>query len=207
MKTLTEKQEKIFKYINDFIEDNGYPPTLREIGEHFGIVSTNGVNDHLIALEKKGYLKRDKDKSRAMEVVGLSDKSERTNIRSIPVVGSIAAGSPIVAEQNIETYLNVDQGLFSRKDSFAVKVKGTSMIGDGILDGDYAIMVSDRVPNEKDIYAVLIEDEVTLKRVRRKKDGIELVASNPEIKSMVIAPAESKNISILGKMVGLLRVN
>jgi len=206
VKNLTEKQEKILDYISKFVEDNGYPPTLREIGQHFGIASTNGVNDHLLAIEKKGYIRRGKDKSRAIDVLTLSDNSTRSNIRAIPVVGDIAAGTPITAQENIEKYLNVDQELFSKKDTFAVKIKGSSMIGDGIIDGDYAILISDRVPNQQDIYAVLIDDEVTLKRVEKNSDGLKLLPSNPDMQPILINADEGKNVSVIGKMVGLVRV-
>lgn len=206
MKNLTEKQEKILDFISTFTAENGYPPTIREIGENFGINSTNGVNDHLIALERKGYLRRGKDKSRALEVIGMSDNSPRNNIKAIPVVGNIAAGAPIVAEQNIETYLNIDQAMFGKKDTFAVRVKGTSMIGDGIIDGDYAVLVSDRVPNEKEIYAVLLDNDVTLKRVKREKDLIKLIPSNPAMQPLTVDVRDGVNVSIIGRMVGLVRI-
>lgn len=206
MKNLTEKQEKILDFISKFIVESGYPPTIREIGKNFSINSTNGVNDHLVALERKGYIRRGKDKSRAIEVIGVSDNSPRNNIKAIPVVGNIAAGAPITAQENIETYLNIDQKMFGRHDTFAVRVKGTSMIGDGIMDGDYAIMVSDRVPNNKDIYAVLLDDEVTLKRVAREKEIIKLIPSNPQMPQMMVLPGDGVNISIIGRMVGLVRI-
>src|SRR5580765_6018781 len=152
---LTERQEKILAFIKKSIQEHGYPPTIREIGEHFGIRSTNGVNDHLKALERKGYLMRGELKSRALSIIdgGKSNSSPRFakigrrelspagsgDIVEIPVVGKVAAGAPILAQENITDHVRIDSMLIgdTGKKVFALRVTGDSMIGDGILDGDY----------------------------------------------------------------------
>ena len=160
---LTERQAQALKYITDCLTDRGYPPTLREIGEHMGIKSTNGVNDHLKALERKGYLAREELKSRALRPI---DVGEAANSRpepraiardeeiEVPILGSVAAGVPILAEENISDRVVVDRhflGAVKHEDVFGLVIKGDSMIEDGIFDGDYIFVRKQRTADRKSV--------------------------------------------------------
>lgn len=210
MKVLTARQEAILDYIKQSIIDQGFPPTLREIGDFFGIKSTNGVNDHLVALEKKGYIKRNKDLSRAIEVFGFSGNQaqEDEDILTLPLLGNIAAGLPLLAEENIEDVFKIDRNLIGTGETlFALKVKGDSMLGDGILDGDYIVIEKGEHYNQQDVFAVLVDEEVTLKRVIKRPLEIELLPSNPTMKSILIKESDGKRVAVLGKMRALFRLN
>src|SRR5450432_721257 len=173
---LTERQEKILSFIKKSILEQGYPPTIREIGEFFGIRSTNGVNDHLKALERKGYLLRGELKSRALSVIdggkarstSFPKKKELSiagggDVAEIPVVGKVAAGAPILAQENITDHVRIDSMLLgdSGKRIFALRVAGDSMIGDGILDGDYIFVRKQLQAQTGEIVVAMIEDEAT----------------------------------------------
>jgi repressor LexA len=216
---LTERQEEIFQYIYEHINENHYPPTLREIADHFKLSSTNGVNDHLAALERKGYLRRCADKSRALEVLKMPQNYNQGNVskniskqnviqmsdfKEIPIVGRIAAGKPLLATENIESTLKVDSSMFRYQDLFAVKVKGDSMIEDHILNGDIVVIKKQAIASASDIVAALLNDEVTLKRFYHHGDKIELRPANVHYESIFVHPGEVE-VSILGKMVGLIR--
>jgi repressor LexA len=216
---LTERQEEIFQYIYEHINENHYPPTLREIADHFKFSSTNAVNDHLVALERKGYLRRGADKSRALEILkmpknykqGSSEKNiskknliQLSDFREIPIVGRIAAGKPLLATENIESTLKVDSSMFRYQDLFAVKVKGDSMVEDHILNGDIVVIKKQAIASASDIVAALLNDEVTLKRFYHHGDKIELRPANVHYESIFVHPGEVE-VSILGKMVGLIR--
>ena len=205
--TLTERQKEILDFLQNYIEDEGYPPTLREIGLRFGIKSTNGVNDHLQAIERKGYIKRSPDTSRGIVILGSKNIETEDNIvpfNSVPILGTIAAGAPLLAVENIEGYLKVDNTIINSEESFALRVKGESMIEDHIADGDYVIIrrQSSAAPNE--IIAAMIEDEVTLKRFFHFGDYIELRPSNSSMSPIRVERGDT-SIKILGKMVGLIR--
>ncbi len=208
MKELTSRQQAILDYIGTFTERTGYPPTLREIGENFEISSTNGVNDHLIALETKGFIKRGKDKSRAIEILKSNDNIEKfPEENKIPLVGRIAAGSPLLAAENIDDYIDISPRFFAGSGQvFSVMVKGDSMTGDGITEGDYVILRQENNFNNSDIFAVLVDDDVTLKRISKSADRIDLVSSNPDHKKISINKTDGKNMQVLGKMVGLVRL-
>ncbi|MBU0580881.1 MAG: transcriptional repressor LexA [Candidatus Margulisbacteria bacterium] len=207
MENLTEKQRKIFDYLRNYKSEYGFPPTLREIGEEFGLKSTNGVNDHLLALEKKGYIKRSPDKSRAIEIFGEDEFNETFDSSpagSIPILGAIAAGQPLLAAENIEGYLKIDKTIINADEAFALSVKGESMIEDHILDGDYVIIRRQTGAAPREIVAVLINDEVTLKRFYHHGDYIELRPSNPAMSPIKINRGDA-SVRILGKMIGLIR--
>ena len=206
---LTEKQRKIWDYLRSYLKEYGFPPTMREIGDQFGIRSTNGVNDHLLALERKGYIKRSPDKSRAIEILGEKEESyketfDSTPAGTIPILGAIAAGTPLLAVENIEGHLKIDQTIISADEAFALRVKGESMIGDHILEGDYVIIRRQQSAAPHDIIAALIDDEVTLKRFYHHGDYIELKPSNPNMQSIKVQRGNA-SVRILGKMVGLIR--
>lgn len=205
---LTDKQQKILDYLINYTSENGFPPTLREIGKDFKIKSTNGVNDHLIALERKGYIKRSPDKSRAIEILNDESAFDETfdsiPAGSVPILGAIAAGKPLLAVENIEGHLKIDQTIINANEAFALKVKGESMIEDHIMDGDYVIVKRQSGAAPREIVAVLIDEEVTLKRFYHHGSYIELRASNPAMEPIKIKRGQN-DVRILGKMIGLVR--
>jgi repressor LexA len=215
---LTERQEEILSFIKRSIVEQGYPPTIREIGEHFGIRSTNGVNDHLKALERKGYLMRGELKSRALSVVEgarmprLSRRepaAQAANDDSIevPVIGKVAAGEPILAQENITDHVRIDSMLLgeSGKRVFALRVTGDSMIGDGIFDGDYIFVRKQLQAEAGEIVVAMIEDEATVKRFYPEGDRIRFQPSNPRLKPIYVNRDDFRETQIIGVVVGVYR--
>jgi len=208
MKTqLTERQEEILKFINSYREVNGYPPTIREIAKHFGMSSTFGVKKHLDALVKKGYLHIESNASRGISTlqnneIPLLEKNEL--FTKIPIVGRVAAGSPILAEQNIEGSLIIDPLFIKRnEDCFALKVKGDSMIKVGIFEGDYVIVVPQAEAKNGDIVVALIDDEATVKTFESKNGEIKLLPENDSYQPIEIT--NTVNFSLAGKVKGIIR--
>jgi repressor LexA len=201
-KGLTRRQEDILHYIVTCIRDNGMPPTIAEIGRRFNISSTNGVNDHLVALERKGYIERS-SKARSIRV---TEKGAAglygAGAAMVPLVGRIAAGFPILAEENIEDSIPVPPAL-DAKDSYALRVQGDSMIEDGILDGDIIIVDPSRRAGKGDIVVALVDDEATVKRFHPHGDMIELRPANAAMQSLIV-PA--RDVQLQGVVVGLQRV-
>jgi repressor LexA len=221
---LTERQEKILSFIKKSVVDQGYPPTIREIGEHFGIRSTNGVNDHLKALERKGYLLRGELKSRALSVIdgGKSGAPQArftrvgrrelsavgsSEVVDIPVVGKVAAGAPILAQENITDHVRIDSMLVgdSGKKVFALRVAGDSMIGDGIFDGDYIFVRKQLQAASGEIVVAMIEDEATVKRFYPEGERIRFQPSNPRLKPIYVNKHEFRETQIIGVVVGVYR--
>lgn len=210
-KQLTERQEEILNFIQQFLQENGYPPTLREIGKRFDISSTFGVKRHLDALTKKGYLNILSNASRGITITRDEFESSTTiNIEEInyenkiPIVGRVAAGSPITAEENIEGSIVIDPGFLKKDpDSFALKVKGDSMIEAGIFEGDLVIISPKANSENGDIIVARIDDEVTVKVYENKNQQIRLIPQNKMYDPIVI---KNKNeFSIVGKVTGVLR--
>ncbi|SRR5260221_39363 len=221
---LTERQEKILSFIKKSIVDQGYPPTIREIGEYFGIRSTNGVNDHLKALERKGYLMRGELKSRALSVIdggksgapvgrfvrqGRRELSEAGggDVVDIPVIGKVAAGSPILAQENITDHVRIDSMLVgdTGKKVFALRVAGDSMIGDGIFDGDYIFVRKQLQASPGEIVVAMIEEEATVKRFYPEGERIRFQPSNPRLKPIYVSKQEFRETQIIGLVVGVYR--
>ena len=215
---LTERQEKILSFIKRSILEQGYPPTIREIGEHFGIRSTNGVNDHLKALERKGYLMRGELKSRALSVVEgarmprLGKRLEAVPAANddsveVPVIGKVAAGAPILAQENITDHVRIDAMLLgeSGKRVFALRVAGDSMIGDGIFDGDYIFVRKQLQAEAGEIVVAMIEDEATVKRFYPEGDRIRFQPSNPRLKPIYVNRDDFRETQIIGVVVGVYR--
>lgn len=197
-KGLTKRQSEVLALIERFREENGYPPTVREVAAHFGFRSPRAAHDHMKALEKKGFLRSRPGKPRALEVVG--------SRRGIPMLGRIAAGRPILAVEEADEVLGLEPSFFGAGSFFALKVNGESMIGDHITEGDLVILRSQESARTGEVVAVLLDDEVTLKRFHPGPDGLTLKASNPEVNDIVVRPGE-KDARILGVMVGLIRKN
>ncbi len=214
-KKLTERQGKVLNFIGEHILDAGYPPTIREIGDYLGIRSTNGVNDHLKALEKKGYIERTDAKSRALKPLFWPDRNPfETYVRdenaeetfSIPIVGRIAAGVPIAAIENVEERVTLGQSLIGQpKDVFGLTVHGESMIEDGIFDGDYIFVKKQSVARNGEIVAAMVDGEATVKRFYKEDGRIRLQPANSTMEPIYIDASQGKETSILGKVIGVFR--
>ncbi len=222
---LTLRQREILEFITSFIQDRGYPPTLREIGEHFGIRSTNGVNDHLKALEKKGFLCREDLKSRAMwpinggargepgegrgQVIPLrkAGATEEDGVIDVPIIGRVAAGLPILAVENVEDRVRVDRFFLGAppQEIFGLRVVGESMIEDGILDGDYVFVKKTPTAQPGDIVVAMIEEEATVKRYYPEKDSIRFEPANSNMRPIVVKRSEFRSVDLLGVVVGVYR--
>lgn len=223
MQGLTHRQQMVLEYIRRSITDRGYPPTLREIGAHMGIRSTNGVNDHLRALERKGYLTREDMKSRALRpsdmggVPGVSDAAngnddvstaahEDERLVEVPVVGRVAAGLPILAEQNVVDTVRIDRMLVrGGKDVFALRVQGESMIEAGIHDADYIFVRKQPTAARGDIVVALLGDEATVKYYFPEKDRVRLQPANAQMAPIYVLASDFKQSMILGVVVGVYR--
>jgi len=197
-KDLTDKQQLILDFIKEAINDSGFPPTVREIGDRFGI-TVKGAYDHMKAIEKKGFIKTEHNKSRAIAIVDDGIEIRSTGI-SIPLLGRIAAGSPILAEENIEDYLSFPQEMFSKGEYFALTVKGDSMIEGGIFDGDIAVIKKQNTAENGEIVAALLDDEATLKVLQKTSNSLKLMPRNSAYK-----PIECTDVEIMGKLAAIFR--
>lgn len=213
MDELTDRQKEILDFIVSTSEERGYPPTIREIGEEMDIRSTNGVNDHLKALERKGYLTRAEQQSRSLVptkrarlVLGMGVKKDSTFI-DVPLLGKVAAGAPLLATENIEDSVRIDSFLLggSGKEVFALRVKGESMIDDGIHDGDFLFVRKAPSAHPGDIVVALIEDEATVKRFYPESDRIRFQPANKDMDPIYVNKSQFKQTMILGKVVGVYR--
>ncbi|MDR0516376.1 MAG: transcriptional repressor LexA [Fibromonadaceae bacterium] len=203
MKGITLRQQEIYDFVQKFIHSHKYPPTIREIGDKFGIKSTNGVREALKALEKKGFIKKFSNQARGIGILD-SETLAQENVLSLPIIGRIAAGSPILAEENIEDTLAVDKSMLPRSSEiFVLRVYGDSMSGDGILDGDLAIIRMQKNAERGQIVAAVINGDATLKRYHPEKSKVVLRASNPDY--MPIMVKSSENFYIAGILAGIIR--
>ena len=222
---LTQRQRDILDFISASIVERGFPPTLREIGEHFHIRSTNGVNDHLKALEKKGHLRREDLKSRAMrpvlpdgtgEVVPLRRVPAATGLvevinldddmAEIPILGRVAAGQPILAIENVTDTVRVDRVLIGgHREVFGLRVVGESMIEAGIFDGDYVFVKKTPAANSGDIVVAMIEGEATVKRYYPEGDKIRFQPANCNMLPIIVRRSDFKSVDIIGIVVGVYR--
>jgi repressor LexA len=204
-KILTKRQQEILDFIESFLQKRGYPPTLREIGNEFGISSTNGVRVNLAALEKKKYIIRRPWLSRGIELI-YAPKTQviEGEIGYVPIIGKVAAGEPIFAAENIEGMLAVDDSFLPTKKVFALKVKGDSMVGAGILDGDYILARRQHNAETGEIVVFIVGDEITVKRYDTKGDKVLLIPENEAYETRVIKK-NSSDLQIAGKVVGLIR--
>lgn len=248
--TLTARQQEALDFISACLNDRGFPPTLREIGEHMGIRSTNGVNDHLKALERKGYLVREELKSRALKPVGfgphgreargaqpagrasLGPTDDRVGPHAqsanaggfgsmidplasaegegvdVPILGRVAAGEPILAEQNVVDRVKVDRfflGAVAQPEVFGLVIQGESMIEDGIHDGDYIFVRKQPTAGQGEIVVVMIDGEATCKRFYLEGDTIRLQPANHAMKPIFVRESDFRQVGILGKVVGVYR--
>jgi repressor LexA len=205
LKDLTPKQLHIVEFIGDWQRKNGHPPTLAEMSNHFSFGSLNAVRSHLLLIEKKGYLRLSSGKARGIQLVSLPTSIIQQQKNSIPILGRIAAGVPIWAEQNLEGSLPVPPTMFGGGELFALHVFGDSMIGAGINNGDIAVIKkADRVENGE-IAAVLVEQEATLKRVYLSSKLLVLKSENPAFSDLNYDLGKSDFVRILGRFKGIIR--
>lgn len=245
MEELTERQREILTFIQTHIDDKGYPPTVREIGQAFGIRSTNGVSDHLKSLERKGYLERGSLKSRALRPIRFEPADDTFNdapvfseasvtsldshrqrraqnlptaasgdiepvgmgrMVSVPVLGRVAAGAPILAEELAQDTVQIDSVLLGNaRKVFALRIIGDSMIGDGIFDGDYIFVRKQLNADDGEIVVAMIEGEATVKRLYREGDRVRFQPSNPRLEPIYVNARDFRDTQILGIVIGVYR--
>ena len=214
MEELTDRQKQILSFIVRESEERGFPPTIREIGEEMDIRSTNGVNDHLKALERKGYLTRGEQQSRSLVptkrarlVLGIGGPRRDPTLIEVPVLGRVAAGAPLLATENIQDSVRIDSFLLggAGREVFALRVKGNSMIEDGINDGDYLFVKKTPTAHPGDIVVALIEDEATVKRYYPEGDRVRFQPANKDMQPIYVSKAQFKQTMILGLVVGVYR--
>jgi repressor LexA len=196
---LTKRQKEIFDFIGKYAQKTGYPPTVREIGKAVGLHSSSTVHAHLANLEKIGLLRRDPTKPRAIEV--LVDKAKQAmKPAGLPLVGQVAAGEPILADENIEDYLEVPDVIGGETGDYILRVKGDSMIGAGILEDDFVVVRQTKVADDGEIVVAMIEGEATVKSFYREKDKVRLEPANKAYK-----PIRTADVELLGRVVGVFR--
>jgi repressor LexA len=224
MQGLTDRQQQVLSYIRQSIHDRGYPPTLREIGAHMGIRSTNGVNDHLRALERKGYLTREDMKSRALRprdldaegrvdavTDGVGDTPAPANdqgadVIEIPVLGRIAAGLPLLAEEHVLDTVRIERSMVrGGRDVFGLRVNGDSMIEAGIFNGDYIFVKKQITATRGDVVVALIGDEATVKYYFPEKDYVRFQPANGKMAPILVRATDFRPTMLLGVVVGIYR--
>lgn len=222
--TISTRQCQVLEYIAEYSELNGYPPSVRDIGEHVGLASPSTVFTHLTSLERKGFIKKQKDSARAIiilpkgwEVLGKTERegampagilandadrlaSFEYNAIELPLVGQVAAGEPILAEQNIDDYFTLPKQVVGENGSFMLTIKGDSMIEAGINDGDYVVVKQQPTADNGDIVVAMIGDDATVKTFYKEKDSIRLQPQNSSME-----PIYSRDVQVIGKVVALLR--
>ena len=198
---LTERQTKILDYIRRVTRDRSYPPSVREIGENGGLSSSSTVHNHLNQLERRGLIKRDPSKSRTVQLVqDVNVDNQRRNAVSVPVVGNVAAGAPILAEQNIEDHVLLSSDM-AQEGFFLLKVRGESMINAGILDGDLVLVRPQQEAPNGTIVVAMVDGDATVKRFERGNGHVKLVAENPAYEPIV-----TTNVNLVGVVRGVIRM-
>jgi repressor LexA len=210
MQGLTKRQSQTLDFIRRSINERGYPPTLREIGEYMGIRSTNGVNDHLRALERKGYLRREDMKSRALKLVEAAQTSTPVPVDEdmieVQVLGRVAAGLPVLAEENVIDTVRIDRMLVrGGREIFGLRVTGDSMIEAGILSGDYVFVRKQSVAERGDIVVALIGDDATIKYYYPERDYVRFQPANAQMAPILVRATDFRSTMLLGKVVGVYR--
>lgn len=195
---LTKRQQEIFDFIKRYSARNGYPPTVRDIGKAIGLTSSSTVHAHLANLEKVGVLRRDPTKPRAMEIL---DKAKKAVVPAgLPLVGRVAAGQPLLAEENIEDYVEVPQIAGGDDGEYVLKVQGDSMKDAGILEGDYVVVHSTETARNGEIVVALLGEEATVKRFFKEKEHVRLQPENDALE-----PILTRDVQVLGRVVGVFR--
>ncbi|ATO47757.1 transcriptional repressor LexA [Brevibacillus laterosporus] len=204
MSKLSNRQQAIIDFIRKEVKDKGYPPSVREIGEAVGLASSSTVHGHLARLEKKGLIRRDPTKPRAIELLDetrIQDDYESSIVR-VPMVGKVTAGQPITAIEQVEEYFPLPENIVTSDNVFMLRVMGESMIEAGILDGDYVIVRQQNVANNGDIVVAMTEeDEATVKRFFKEKTHFRLQPENSQLEPIIL-----DSVTILGKVIGVYRL-
>jgi repressor LexA len=199
---LTKRQQEIFDFIKKYSAKYGYPPTVRDIGKAVGLASSSTVHAHLANLEKIGLLRRDPSKPRALELLDRAAEGVKSLVQpnGLPLVGHVAAGQPVLAEENIEDYVDVPAVAGGEEGEYLLRVRGDSMKNAGILEGDFVVVRPQETAQDNDIVVALVGEEATVKRFFRENDHIRLQPENPAME-----PIRSKEVRVLGQVVGVLR--
>lgn len=200
MEQLTAKQEQILNFIKEVLNQKGYPPSVREICLAVGLKSTSTVHSHLNKLEKKGYIRRDPTKPRTIEILDGSREWMQDHVTPIPIIGTVTAGVPILAAENIEGYYPMPNAVARHGEAYMLRVQGDSMINAGILNRDYIIVQQQENADNGDIVVALLGDEVTVKRFFKEKNRVRLQPENDTME-----PIYCLDVKILGKVIGLFR--
>ncbi|ERI07546.1 repressor LexA [Aneurinibacillus aneurinilyticus ATCC 12856] len=206
MKKLSSRQLAILDYIKKEVKDKGYPPSVREIGEAVGLASSSTVHGHLARLEKKGLIRRDPTKPRAIEILdgnraGNTNAMETVKTVTVPVMGKVTAGMPITAVENVEEYFVLPENMVGSDTVYMLRIQGESMIDAGILDGDYVIVRQQQSANNGDIVVAMTEeDEATVKRIFKERNHIRLQPENPTMEPILLP-----TVTVLGKVIGVYR--
>ena len=197
---ITAKQEEILEYIKSQILERGFPPSVRDICESVHLKSTSSVHSHLETLEKNGYIRRDPTKPRAIEILDDSFNFNRREMVNVPVIGHVAAGEPLLAEQNIENYFPIPMEYMPNKQTFMLKVKVESMINVGIFSGDYILVEESPTASDGEIVVALVEDSVTVKRFYKEDGYFRLQPENDAMEPIIV-----RDLQIMGKVIGVFR--
>lgn len=201
MRQITDRQKEVLTFIADFTEENVYPPTVREISDHFSI-SLRAVQDHIAALQKKGYLSTEQKRSRSIKV--LNDQREKEPelfVNKIPLLGTVAAGKPLLSEENLDGYVNLSEPFIKPgKNYFALRVRGTSMINAGILEGDLAVVEQTSVAQDGQIVVAVLDDAITLKRYYKEATRVRLQPENPDFQAIYC-----QDVRIVGILTNIVR--
>jgi len=201
MKEPTKRQLEVISFITEYLQSHAYPPTIRELADHFAI-SVKGAQDHITALKKKGLLKQGDKKSRTIELVKPPENDEDSELLEIPVLGTVAAGLPILAEENREGYIHLSRSLLKKnREYFALRVRGDSMTGVGIMEGDIAVIEQQNIVQNGEIAVVIVDNAATLKTFYRENTRIKLKPENPKY------PAKyySDDVRVLGRLAHIMR--
>lgn len=202
---LTKRQQEIWEFLIEYVDAHGYPPTVREIGEKVGLASPSTVHAHLANLERAGLIKRDPTKPRALELSGRVTRGPAGESHALPLLGQIAAGGPLLAEQNVDAYISVPEPLSRGGEEFLLRVRGDSMVGAGILENDYVVVRSQPDARDGDIVVAMVgddeaTDEATVKRFFRENGRIRLQPENDAYE-----PIYAPHVQVLGKVIGVFR--
>lgn len=200
---LTGEQQRVFDFVVTCLDRLGMPPTIREISEHFGYKSINNARQHLRLIARKGYIRLLEGKARGIELaVGLTQNLRGGEIR-VPLVGMVPAGKPVTAVENIDEYITLDSSMFRGEGLFTLRVKGDSMEGAGVLDGDIAVVRQQPTARNGEIVVALIDEDATLKRFYKRGSKVVLHAENPQYEDIVLE--QDRAVNVVGKLVGVIR--
>lgn len=197
---ISKKQSEILEYIKSEILQRGYPPAVREICEAVNLKSTSSVHSHLETLEKNGYIRRDPTKPRAIEIIDDTFNLTRRDMVQVPIIGRVAAGEPLLAQENIEEYFPIPSDFMPNNETYMLKVKGESMINAGILDGDFVLVEKKSTADNGDMVVALVEDGATVKRFYKEEGVYRLQPENDHMDPIIV-----QKVSILGKVIGVFR--